>query len=563
MVGLTTGEPGLEPAAPYPNVTSEVSAVGDFYGITDLLTRQNVGPQGQRLGTLSHSGEKAFGKTREQDPGLWRLASPVNHIGADSPPVFIAQGLADPMVDYAQAQELDQALAAKGVVHRLVLLENVGHTFDLKSWNHKPLPRDLRPDLLAFLAQCVGVAAHGLPLAPAIPTPRIEVNLNAGWRFFSRDHRNGPDLVVDDAGWEPVNLPHTWNAKDGEDGGGNYHRGPAWYRRHVALDDRMKGKQLYLQFDGAAFQADVYVNGKKLGSHLGGFARFRFDATDALHPGDNVIAVRVDNSPQGIPPTSADFTFFGGLYRSVGLIATNPVQISMMDYGSPGVYVDQNAISEQRADFTVRTSVENYEDKKHSIEVVTIILDANGHAVDSSTAKGKMAGADGFSAVQKFSLSHPHLWNGRADPYLYTVFVTIRADGVPRDSITQPLGLRYYRVDPNLGFMLNGHHLDLHGVNRHQDRIDQGWAIAGADEAGRFFAPPGVGLHGRPRLSLSAERNLVRAAGPRRNRGVGGSPFRQRSAAHARISRERQRSTAGAHSPELQPSGDLFLGSGE
>jgi beta-galactosidase len=486
MVGLTGDEPALEPTAPYPNVTDEVSAIGDFYGMADFLSPQQVGPARQPLATPSDQAVRVFGRSLSADPALWKLASPVSHIGADSPPVFIAHGLIDPMVDFRQSEALDQALSAKGVAHRLVLLEGIGHTFDLTRWNHKPMPHDLRPDLLQFMAQYLGVAAHGLPVSPAVPTPRRELNLNAGWKFFARDHRSGSEVSLDESNWENINLPHTWNAKDGQDGGGNYHRGPAWYRRHLAIDGGMLGKRLYLQFDGAAFQADVYVNGKKIGSHLGGFARFRFDATEALQAGDNVLAVRVDNSPAGIPPTSADFTFFGGLYRSVSLIATEPVQIAMMDYGSPGVFIDQTAVSQQRADITVRTAVENYEDKKHSVEVVTVVFDSAGHAVAHSVAKGKIAGGDGFSSVQKISLSHPHLWNGRADPYLYSVLVTIRADGVVRDAVAQPLGLRYFRVDPNQGFMLNGRPLDLHGVNRHQDRIDKGWAIAGADEAEDF-----------------------------------------------------------------------------
>ena len=430
--GLTVGDPRWEPGQPYAEVPSDVSAIVAF------------DPAGLR--------------------SLAKRALP------DAPPVLLVE---DHGYDAGSPErEFIHVLDTQGISHELLEGDrSVGH---------------VGREVLAFLAQNLGGAPHGLPVTPPVPTPRIQVKLNADWRFFARDHRSGPDVVVDESAWTPVTLPHTWNAQDGQDGGGNYYRGPAWYRRHWQWSDQFKGKQLYLQFDGASQQADVYVNGKKLGSHLGGFARFRIDATEAFHRGDNVIAVRVDNGRLGIPPILGDFTFFGGLYRSVSLIATDRVQISTMDYGSAGVFVDQNAVSAQRADITVRTEVENYEDKERSIDIVTLILDANGHAVASAEARQKMAGGDEISAVQKISIRHPHLWDGQADPYLYTVRVTVRANGTVRDSVTQPLGLRFFRADPARGFLLNGHPLDLHGVARHQDRLDRGWAIGAAEEAEDF-----------------------------------------------------------------------------
>lgn len=345
---------------------------------------------------------------------------------------------------------------------------------------------DWRPGLLDFLHTYVGYPAHGLPPGPVLPSPRLRLSLDGAWRFFPHDHRSGAAVDCDDAGWAQVSVPHTWNARDGEQGGNRYYRGPAWYRRHVTLDSRWTGRQLYLQFDGACFQADVYVNGRKVGSHLGGFARFRFDVTDALQPGDNVLAVRVDNSALGIPPTSADFTFFGGLYRSVSLIGTDPVQISATDYGSDGVFVDQTMVTPQRADLFVRTDVENYGEKSTAVEVATVVLDASGHAVAHDVVRQGMGSGDAFAAAQRISFDHPHLWNAESDPYLYTVRVTLRAKGKVRDAVAVPLGLRSVRVDPDRGFLLNGRPLDLHGVNRHQDRLDKGWAISGADEAEDF-----------------------------------------------------------------------------
>ena len=489
MVGLTTDEPGLEPAAPYPGVSSAVVAVGDFYGITEFLTRQKPSPTGELTGQPEDetSMAKVFGGTREAKPELWRLASPVNHVNAATPPVLIAQGLLDPLVDGNQSRELDRVLTAHGVPHEFKLIAGVGHTFDLTTWNKKPMAEDLRPVVLNFLRRYLGVPAHGLALVPVPDSPRVQVDLDSGWKFYPADNIHGPEVGFDDAAWSSVDVPHTWNAKDGEDGGNNYRRGVSWYRRHLTVAPSLAGKRLYLQFDGVSLMADVFVNGARIGTHKGGFARFCFDATDALKVGqDNLLSVRVDNGALGIPPISADFTFFGGIYRPVRLLATNQIQISTTDFGSPGVFIDQTHVTADRADLVVRAQVESYADDKKELEIHTHVFDAGGHEVFTVGNKGRMAGGDALESRQVFSLEHPHHWNGRADPYLYSVRVDLVSDKVVIDSVTQPLGLRFFKVDPNQGFFLNGRYLDLHGVNRHQDRIDKGWAISEADEAEDF-----------------------------------------------------------------------------
>ncbi|MGH7994920.1 MAG: glycoside hydrolase family 2 TIM barrel-domain containing protein, partial [Opitutaceae bacterium] len=483
LVALTTGDRTLEPEAPYPDRSDAVSAAVDLCGIADPASWRPKPGSGFRPGGL----EAMLGGSARAGPGRWTEASPVAHVAMDSPPVFIAQGLADPVVDPAQARELDRVLTSHGVAHRMVLLPGVGHAFDLTTWRGRPLPLDLRSQVLTFLRQYLGIAAHGLPVLPPAPSPRITIDLDPGWRFLPHDSDRGAAPGLNDSSWQRVDLPHTWNAFDGEDGGGNYRRGPSWYRRHLTVPSSLSGKRLYLQFDGACFQADVYVNGKHLGRHLGGFARFRFDATDALKTGqDNLIAVRVDNSPLGIIPVHADFTFFGGLYRPVSLIAVDPVQISMMDYASSGVFVTQERVTRERADLNIRAEIENYKDKDRKVEETTEILDEAGRRIAFAKDKVEMLSGDAFTVVQDISIANPHLWDGLADPYLYTVRVSLRAKGRLRDLVDQPLGIRYFRVDPNRGFFLNGHPLDLHGVNRHQDRIDEGWAISQADEAEDF-----------------------------------------------------------------------------
>jgi acetyl esterase/lipase len=157
MVGFTAGEAGLEPSAPYPGVSSAVSAVVEMYGITDLLTRQETNPEGESTGRPKDvNAPRVLGATRDADPALWRLASPVTHVTPNSPPVLILHGLADVTVDHGQAQELDRVLAANGVPHELILLPGVGHQFDFDSVQGRPLPRDLTPAVLEFLARYLG-----------------------------------------------------------------------------------------------------------------------------------------------------------------------------------------------------------------------------------------------------------------------------------------------------------------------------------------------------------------------------------------------------------------------
>jgi beta-galactosidase len=348
--------------------------------------------------------------------------------------------------------------------------------------------RLLRPFLLpiAFLATSAAALAAG---------ERGLVNLNTGWKFVMGDVPGASDPGLDDQSWQAVQLPHTWNGVDGEDGGGDYHRGPGWYRRHFTPEASLAGKRLYLQFDGACLMADVYVNGVHLGNHKGGFARFRFDATDALHLGvDNEISVRVDNGKLGIPPTESDFTICGGLYRSVWLLATDPVQVATLDMGSDGVFVEQHAVSADSASFVVRAELENHGATPRDVDVRIFVSDDKMQPVAEAdtTFKAHLEQHGSTEVLKPMRITHPHLWNGKADPYLYTVRVEVRpyaangAKGDVSDAVTEPLGLRSYIVDPEKGFILNGAYLNLYGFNRHQDRIDKGWAISEADEAEDF-----------------------------------------------------------------------------
>jgi beta-galactosidase len=350
----------------------------------------------------------------------------------------------------------------------------------------------MRPHLTIALV----AAALSCAPAPAGPVPAADgrqfVSLNPGWKFLAGDDPHAQETGFDDAAWQAVDLPHTWNGLDGQDGGDNYRRGAGWYRRHVRVDASLAGRRLYLQFDGASLMADVYVNGTHIGNHKGGFARFRFDATGILRAGaDNVVAVRVDNGRIGIPPTSSDFTIFGGLYRGVALLATDPVQVSTMDMGSSGVFIEQNNVSRDSAGIVVRAELENHSPIPRVVDVRVMILDGSRNPVvgaDATFRTQLMPGAQS-EVAKPLKIASPHLWDARADPYLYTVRVELlplAADGAKgslSDAVEQPLGVRSLAVDPDRGFILNGHYLNLYGFNRHQDWPDKGWAISDADEA--------------------------------------------------------------------------------
>jgi beta-galactosidase len=291
-----------------------------------------------------------------------------------------------------------------------------------------------------------------------------------------------------------VDTPHTWNALDGQDGiktkvegfamlKGDYARGTGWYRRVIRADAAWTGRQVYLQFDGANRRTDVFLNGQLVGTHLGGNARFRFNITTALRrDGDNVLAVKVNNEDNGILPHSADFTFFGGLYRDVALLVTDPVQIETMDYASPGVYLAQTKVTPELAEVSARVKLANHETMPAEAAVHLVITDPSGGMVQEARTTVTLFANGRGEATLPLKIASPHLWNGRADPYLYTARVEVSVGGASPDAVEQPLGLRFFRVDPAQGFFLNGQYLDLHGVSRHQDRLNKGWAISADDD---------------------------------------------------------------------------------
>ena len=263
----------------------------------------------------------------------------------------------------------------------------------------------------------------------------------------------------------PVALPHTWNAFDGQDGGADYWRGIGTYK--IDLPNPTKGKKQYIELQGANHVATVYCNGRELGTHKGGFSTFRFELTPAMKPEGNVLTVVVTNGVSDIYPQNADFTFYGGLYRDVNFVEVNDAHFDLLLDGTEAVFVTPHNVGKTRVDlFPVNAD---------GCTLKVDLKDAEGNVVGSA----ETAASDHAHVL--IDVKNPHLWNGLADPYCYTAEASIVNGEEVQDTVVVTYGYRSFRVDAETGFYLNGRRTPLHGVARHQDRKDKGWAISKAD----------------------------------------------------------------------------------
>ncbi|MBN2036723.1 MAG: beta galactosidase jelly roll domain-containing protein [Chitinispirillaceae bacterium] len=214
--------------------------------------------------------------------------------------------------------------------------------------------------IISFLALFTAFLLQASAYTPPASN-RIVESLNQTWKFHRSEVSGAQNVSFDDASWASIDLPHTWNNLDGQDGGGNYYRGTGWYRKHFTISSSYADRNLFLRFEGSNQVADVYLNGTLLGTHKGGYGAFCFDATSAALVGaDNVVAVRVNNAHNAdIAPLSADFTFFGGIYRDVTLLVTDRLAITPLDHASPGVYCGTPAISASSATVRIVSKVRN------------------------------------------------------------------------------------------------------------------------------------------------------------------------------------------------------------
>jgi beta-galactosidase len=367
--------------------------------------------------------------------------------------------------------------------------------------------------------------------------PRIEMPLRDGWRF-----KLGPDSATElqaepDAAWTTVSVPHTWNRvgyyKDSPKSHVNTlqnvvtTQGVGWYKLVFTPPANVEGMESFVQFDAASRIATVWLNGTMLGTHRGGFSRFRLNSTAALKPGqENTLTVKVDNtkpalgsSTADVLPLTGDFFVYGGLYRPVSLVFTRKMHLDLMDYGSSGVYAKTTSIAAAGAQVQVRARVRNDGEQSGTLVLRTLLVDAQGKVAAQQEQSVTVGAASVVDSTANVAVPHPHLWQGVEDPYLYRLVVELSNKSSQLvDRVSLPFGIRQVRFDSESGLFLNGTHVAIHGVGYHQDREGKGWASqpedVAADEAMmREMGVTGIRLthyqHGQPIHDLADRDGLV------------------------------------------------------
>ena len=285
--------------------------------------------------------------------------------------------------------------------------------------------------------------------------------INSDW-LFSKTADSVPTTLPTD--WEKLDIPHTWNGTDGQDGGGDYLRKTCYYAKEISATE-LTGEENYIEFDGVNASAEIFWNGKSLFTHHGGYSRFR-----VLIPSDNIketnlLVVSADNSQNDkVYPQVADFTFYGGIYRSVKVINVPSAHFDLEYFGAPGIMVTP-VVNGNNADVTVKSFIKNGD----GIQVKYVIYDGENAIAEKSV--------DSADTEALFTIENAHLWNGRKDPFLYTITATLIKDGEEMDEVSTRFGCRYFSVDPEKGFFLNGKEYPLRGVSRHQDYPTKGNAL--------------------------------------------------------------------------------------
>ena len=294
---------------------------------------------------------------------------------------------------------------------------------------------------------------------------RSVLNINNNW-LFSMAAKEVPKAIPTD--WEKLNLPHTWNGTDGQDGGNDYKRQTCYYCKEINKAE-LTGEKNYLEFDGVNSSAEVFWNGKSLVVHHGGYSRFRALIPENDINETNLLALSVDNTPNDfVYPQVADFTFYGGIYRDVKIVSVPATHFDLDYFGAPGIMVTP-VVTGKNADVAIESFVTNPENSTVDYRILdgdTVVFEAS---VDASSTK----------AVA--TIENAHLWNGRNDPFLYKLEATLVKDGEAIDTVSTTFGCRSFKVDANKGFILNGEEYALRGVSRHQDYPNKGNALSFED----------------------------------------------------------------------------------
>ena len=341
---------------------------------------------------------------------------------------------------------------------------------------------NLRRGLIIVAFACLPFILGGARGALAADSPggadlRERININRDWKFHLGDAGSAERPEFNDGAWEAVGLPHSFSmpyflSKD-------FYVGYGWYRRHLDVPAGYAGKRVSIEFEGAFQDAEVFVNGKPVGEHQGGYTGFTFDITGGLKPGDNVLAVRVNNlwNPR-LAPRAGEHVFSGGIYRDVFLVVTDPLHVPWY-----GTFVTTPTVTKDSATVGVETEIRNDGAADKDCQVMTEVLDSEGKVVAS--VKSRQPAAAGKVAVfhqTTPAVGNPKLWSP-AHPNLYSVRTTVFDGDKAVDRYVSPLGFRWFKFTADQGFFLNGEHLYFHGANVHQDHAGWGDAVTDAGVA--------------------------------------------------------------------------------
>ena len=288
--------------------------------------------------------------------------------------------------------------------------------------------------------------------------------INNCWMFT--DNASSVSSIPADA--VELNLPHTWNGKDGQDGGNDYKRLKAFYYKEIPANE-LSGEENFLEFDAVNSSAEIFWNGNSIFTHHGGYSRFRVKIPANDIKETNLLTVTADNSPnEKVYPQTADFTFYGGIYRSVKLISVPTAHFDLEYYGAPGIMVTPE-IKGENADIKIKAYTKNADGASLKFTILdgeTVVCETKTDKKDDDTI---------------LTINNVHLWNGRKDPFLYTLKAELIKDGEVLDTVSTRFGCRTFSVDPEKGFILNGKEYPLRGVSRHQDYPEKGNALSYED----------------------------------------------------------------------------------
>ncbi|KGO85285.1 hypothetical protein Q765_16820 [Flavobacterium rivuli WB 3.3-2 = DSM 21788] len=316
------------------------------------------------------------------------------------------------------------------------------------------------------------VAFIAILLTPVIANAqRIKQSINTSWQFHkgSDENETAPDY------WQTINIPHTWNADDVMDDTPGYFRGIGWYQKEIFLPKGWTGKTIYVYFEGASQLAEVFINGKSVGTHAGSYLAFSFDITKQVHEGKNILRVKLDNSHDpDIAPLGGDFSVYGGLYRDVYLLVADANHFDMDNYATNGVFISTPQVSEDNATVNVKGKVNAFQ----KVKIITTVYDRKGIQVAKTDSRPNK---DGSFVANIKGIKSPQLWSPE-HPNLYKVVNTLTdaKTGKVLDEVTNPLGFRWFSFNADKGFSLNGEPYKIMGASRHQDYKEIGSALPDA-----------------------------------------------------------------------------------